>query len=252
MPNGLAMSLKKHPTNSIFEEAANISRGLTMYHMTVKSKNPKTGPMPVTTSTATTCPISCPFVDNGCYAEGYPLKGHWLKVTEGKRGDDWSTFIGKIKDLPPLQKWRHNQAGDLPGDMEKLDTDKCVELAKANENKRGFTYTHYDVLNNWDNQVTVSMMNNLGFTVNLSANNLDHADELYDLGIGPVCSVLPIDQTTNTRTAKGRKVVVCPATYKDDLSCKDCMLCEKRDRKVIVGFPAHGTAKKKASRVASS
>jgi len=63
---------------------------------------------------------------------------------------------------------------------------------------------------------------------------------------------LPIDQTTNTRTAKGIPVVVCPATYKDDVSCKDCMLCEKRDRKVIVGFPAHGTAKKKANRVASS
>ncbi len=226
-----------------------------MYHMTVKSKNPKTGPMPVTTSTGTTCPTVCPFNNDnegGCYAESGPLKLHWDKITRGERGDDWSTFIGKIKDLPPLQKWRHNQAGDLPGDKVNLDTDKCVELARANENKRGFTYTHYDVLNNWDNRVTVYMMNNLGFTVNLSANNLDHADELSDLGIGPVCSVLPIDQTTNTRTAKGRKVVVCPATYKDDLSCKDCMLCEKRDRKVIVGFPAHGTAKKKASRVASS
>ena len=223
-----------------------------MYHMTVKSKNGKVGPIPVTTSTATTCPASCPLADNGCYAESGPLKFHWLKVTRGERGDDWSTFIGKIKDLPPLQKWRHNQAGDLPGDTINLDNDKCIELARANEGKRGFTYTHYDVLNNWDNRVTVNMMNNLGFTVNLSANNLDHADELYDLDIGPVATVLPIDQTTNTWTAKGIKVVICPATYKDDVSCDDCMLCEKRNRKVIVGFPTHGTAKKKASRVASS
>ena len=133
-----------------------------------------------------------------------------------------------------------------------LDNDKCVELARANDNKRGFTYTHYDVLNNWGNRVTVNMMNHLGFTVNLSANNLDHADQLCDLNIAPVATVLPIDQTTNTWTAKGRKVVVCPAIYKDDISCTDCMLCEKRERKVVIGFPAHGTAKRKASVVASN
>ena len=222
-----------------------------MYHITLKSKNAKVGPMAVTTSTATTCPTSCPFKDNGCYAYGYPLKGHWDKVTEGERGDDWSTFISKIKDLPAGSKWRHNQAGDLPGDMEKLDGKKCIDLAKANEGKRGFTYTHYDVLDNFQNAITVNIMNHLGFTVNVSANNLEHADKLCDMDIAPVATVLPIDQTTNTVTPKGRKVVVCPATFKDDVSCSSCMLCEKRDRNIIVGFPAHGTSKKKASAIAA-
>jgi hypothetical protein len=222
-----------------------------MYHITPKSKNVKVGKMAVTTSTATTCPTSCPFKANGCYAYGYPLKGHWDKVTEGERGDDWATFIDKIKDLPTGSKWRHNQAGDLPGDMEKLDDKKCIELAKANEGKRGFTYTHYDVLDNFQNAITVNIMNHLGFTVNVSANNLEHADKLCDLDIAPVATVLPIDQTTNTVTPKGRKVVVCPATYKDDVSCASCMLCEKWDRNVVVGFPAHGTSKKKAAAIAA-
>jgi hypothetical protein len=223
-----------------------------MYHMTLQSKNKKVGKMPVTTSTATTCPTSCPFKANGCYAYGYPLKGHWDKVTEGERGDDWSTFIDKIKALPPMQKWRHNQAGDLPGDMEELDGDKCVDLARANEGKRGFTYTHYNVLDNFQNAIIVNSMNHLGFTVNVSANNLDHADKLCDMDIAPVVVVLPIEQTTNTVTPKGRKVVVCPATFKDDVSCASCMLCEKWDRNVVVGFPAHGTSKKKASVVATN
>ena len=222
-----------------------------MYHITPKSKNSKVGPMAVTTSTATTCPTACPFRDNGCYAESGPLKLHWLKVTEGERGDDWSIFLDKIKDLPAGSKWRHNQAGDLPGDTQDLDSTKCADLARANEGKRGFTYTHYDVLDNFQNAITVNIMNHLGFTVNVSANNLDHADKLCDLDIAPVATVLPIEQTTNTVTPKGRKVVVCPATYKDDVSCADCMLCEKRDRKVIVGFPAHGTSKKKASAIAA-
>ena len=207
--------------------------------------------MAVTTSTATTCPSACPFKDNGCYAESGPLKLHWLKVTKGERGDDWSTFLDKIKELPAGSKWRHNQAGDLPGDTKDLDSTKCVDLAKANEGKRGFTYTHYDVLDNFQNAITVNMMNHLGFTVNVSANNLEHADQLCDLDIAPVATVLPIEQTTNTVTPKGRKVVVCPATYKDEVSCADCMLCEKRDRKVIVGFPAHGTSKRKASAIAA-
>ena len=207
--------------------------------------------MAVTTSTATTCPTSCPFKDNGCYADSGPLKLHWLKVTEGKRGDDWPTFLDKIKDLPTGSKWRHNQAGDLPGDMEKLDDEKCIELAKANKGKRGFTYTHYDVLDNFQNAITVNIMNHLGFTVNVSANNLEHADKLCDMNIAPVATVLPIEQTTNTVTPKGRKVVVCPATYKDDVSCASCMLCEKWDRNVVVGFPAHGTSKKKAAAIAA-
>ena len=207
--------------------------------------------MAVTTSTATTCPTSCPFKGNGCYADSGPLKLHWNKVTEGDRGDDWPTFLDKIKDLPTGSKWRHNQAGDLPGDMEKLDDEKCIELAKANEGKRGFTYTHYDVLDNFQNAITVNIMNHLGFTVNVSANNLEHADKLCDLDIAPVATVLPIEQTTNTVTPKGRKVVVCPATYKDDVSCASCMLCEKWDRNVVVGFPAHGTSKKKAAAIAA-
>jgi len=222
-----------------------------MFHITPKSKNVKVGKMAVTTSTATTCPTSCPFKSNGCYADSGPLKLHWDKVTREERGDDWSTFIDKIKDLPTGSKWRHNQAGDLPGDMEKLDDEKCIQLAKANKGKRGFTYTHYDVLDNFQNAITVNIMNHLGFTVNVSANNLEHADKLCDLNIAPVATVLPIEQTTNTVTPKGRKVVVCPATYKDDVSCASCMLCEKWDRNVVVGFPAHGTSKKKASAIAA-
>ena len=85
--------------------------------------------------------------------------------------------------------------------------------------------------------------------VNLSGNNLAHADDLYDKGIAPVTTVLPSTQLTNTTTPKGRKVVVCPAVIKDDVSCQSCGLCA-RLRDAIVGFPAHGNGKKKADAVA--
>ena len=57
---------------------------------------------------------------------------------------------------------------------------------------------------------------------------------------GPVVVVLPSNQTENTVTPKGRKVVVCPATQRDNVSCATCQLCQ-RQRSTIVGFPAHGS-----------
>jgi len=219
-------------------------------HTTPKSKNVKTGEIPVTTTTADTCPDDCAFKDNGCYAQQGPLALHWAKVTKGERGDTWKEFLFKVQSFKADQLWRHNQAGDLAGDGKRLDAEANDQLADANVGKRGFTYTHYPVLTDRHNAQVVKRMNDKGFVVNLSGNNLAHADALYDLGIAPVTTVLPETQTTNTTTPKGRKVVVCPATIRDNVSCATCQLCA-RNRDAIVGFPAHGTSKRKANEVAN-
>ena len=219
-------------------------------HTTIKSKNVKTGEIPVTTTTADTCPPDCAFKDNGCYAGSGPLALHWAKVTSGERGDTWSGFIAKVQSFKEGQLWRHNQAGDLAGDGKRLDADANDQLADANTGKRGFTYTHYPVLTDKHNASVVKRMNEKGFVVNLSGNNLAHADALYDLDIAPVTTVLPETQTTNTTTPKGRKVIVCPATIRDNVSCATCQLCA-RNREAIIGFPAHGTSKRKANEVAN-
>ena len=223
-------------------------------HLVAKSNNSKVGKIPVSTTSAATCPDICPFNHanaGGCYANAGPLAMHWAKVTSGERGDTWQVFLGKITNLRDGQLWRHNQAGDLAGDGKRLDAKANMELAQANTGKRGWTYTHYDVLRNKHNANVVEQMNGMGFVVNLSGNNLAHADDLYDMGIAPVTTVLPSDQLTNTVTPKGRKVVVCPAVVKDDVSCKSCGLCA-RLRDAIIGFPAHGNGKKKADAVASA
>lgn len=222
-------------------------------HLTPVSKNVKTGPIPVSTSSALSCPESCPFNTSnvgGCYATSGPLAIHWKAVTQGKRGDNWEIFLGKIAALPKGQLWRHNQAGDLQGEGDTLDIQALSELIQANRGKRGFTYTHKP-LNNGHERDMVAIANNNGFTINLSGNNLSHADSLYDMGIGPVTVVLPASQVENTVTPKGRKVVVCPATIRDNVSCASCGLCAIVKRDCIVGFPSHGTAKRKASAIAS-
>lgn len=224
-----------------------------LVHLTLSSKNVKTGPIPVSTSSALSCPDACPFNTHnagGCYAASGPLAIHWRKVTEGNRGDAWAAFLGKILALPKGQLWRHNQSGDLAGAGDCLDTVALGQLVIANRGKRGFTYTHKP-LDTPHERLAIAHANANGFTVNLSANTLAHADTLADLAIGPVAVVLPTDATSNTVTPKGRKVVVCPATQRDDVSCATCGLCAIAKRDCIVGFPSHGTGKKKASAIAS-
>jgi hypothetical protein len=104
------------------------------------------------------------------------------------------------------------------------------------------------------NKHAVREANRAGFTINLSADNLSEADQLANLEAGPVVVVLPESVQGNVKdikTPKGRSVVVCPATYRDDVSCASCQLCQRQERSVIVGFPAHGASKRKASLIAS-
>ena len=220
--------------------------------LTLKSRNEKTGNIPVSTTTYETCPDACPLRNNGCYAANGPLGMFWAKVTEKRAGMDYSAFVDQIAKLPSNTLWRHNQSGDLAGNRITIDTEALNALVKANRGKLGFTYTHYDAINNKRNHAAIEFANKNGFTVNLSGNNLAHADKLKALDIGPVVVVLPstVEGNQKLTTPNGHKVVVCPATYRDDVSCKTCGLCAKQ-RDAIVGFPAHGVQKKRASAIAA-
>ena len=77
----------------------------------------------------------------------------------------------------------------------------------------------------------------------MCSSDLADADRLAETGAGPVVVVLPSSQTANTATPAGRRVVVCPATQRDDVSCATCQLCA-RQRAAIVGFPAHGSRRR--------
>ncbi len=212
-------------------------------HLALRSGNQKTGPIPVSTTSKDSCPGRCAFKGNGCYAETGPMAIHWKAVTDRQRGLPWEVFCDAVATLEPMQLWRHNQAGDLPGDGETIDHAALELLLDANVGKRGFTYTHYDPTVP-DNAIAIATANLRGLTVNLSANSVHDVDALADLGIGPVVCVLPRDATANVKTPKGRTVVVCPATQRADVTCASCQLCY-RQRDAVVGFPAHGSGAKK-------
>ena len=217
------------------------------FHLTLVSKNVKTGPIPVSTSTRASCSPSCEFFDNGCYAETGPLRLHWNAVTADARGVTFTVFCATVAAMPDEIFWRHNQAGDLPHIGGYIDAGAMHMLIEANFGKKGFTYTHHDIALG-DNLELIELANISGFTINLSANNLDHADMLFNTGL-PVCVVLPVLTDANLTTPNGHKVVICPAQTRDDVSCATCQVCGRADRNVIIGFISHGTNVKKADAV---
>ena len=144
--------------------------------------------------------------------------------------------------------WRHNQAGDLPHVDGSIDLLKVGQLANANSGKRGFTYTHHKPTSH--NVNIVRFINDRGFTVNMSADNLNMADEYHRNGL-PTVVILPADAPKVTTTPEQHKVVRCPADPNRGITCESCGLCAKSKRDYIIGFPAHGTGKAKTEAVAT-
>lgn len=218
------------------------------------SANVKTGPIPVTMTEKTSCPNACPLKSNGCYAESGHVNIHWQRLGNPYKGNPaygltWGELCDKIKALPKGQLFRHNVAGDLPSvDAANIDSHALAMLVNASKGKQGFTYTHYNP-HIGINKSLIQAANNAGFTVNLSANTLEHADELKALDIGPVVCILPIDADKVTQTPAGNTVVICPAVQSENVTCATCAICAKSDRNVIIGFPAHGISKRKAESV---
>jgi hypothetical protein len=157
----------------------------------------------------------------------------------------WNDFTTAIAALPEGQLWRHNQAGDLPGVGDTIDTGELKRLVTANAGRRGFTYTHKP-LESADNLAAVRDANARGFTVNASADNLAEADQLAQLGV-PVVVVVPSDAPDVMRSPDGRRVIVCHEQTGRKPNCAACQLCAVAPRFTIVAFRAHGAKKAQLS-----
>lgn len=219
-------------------------------HLTMKSDNRKTGDIPVSTTSADSCPPNCAMLGTDCYARFGKLFMHWRNVTLGKRGGNWMLFCRAIARFAVGMVWRHNQAGDLPSNSRGLlHKPMCMQLARAARHTLGWTYTHHSPMKP-HNAAVIREMNDMGgLIVNLSADTLQQADEYHALGIAPVVVTLPEDAPHRGNvTPGGLPIVVCPAQTTEHVQCKHCPLCRTKTRKSVIGFLAHGQAKKRMSR----
>ena len=235
--------------------------------LVLNSDNVKTGNMPMSTSPEFTCPLACPYKEHGCYAAYGPIKMWWKSCTESCANveEEYLKFLGCVKkEIPRKAIWRHNQAGDLvPSKDSKnlIDVDAAFKLVMVNQGKRGYTYTHYPVVSQKGipkknvsiNRQIVEEMNKSNFTVNISCNSLAHVDEVIDSQLkAPVTVTLPenFKDKKVSLTPKGHKVILCPAIWKEGMTCIKCQACMNPKRKAVIGFAAHGTGRKYCEQIA--
>jgi hypothetical protein len=228
--------------------------------LTLKSTNRKTGPIPVSVTADATCPDACPLKESGaCYACGGPLAIHWRKVSAGLRGTDWQAFCRQVAALPAGTFWRHNAAGDLPGQADAIDREALRALTAANAGRQGFTYSHKPIDKGPHasaNADAIREANAAGFTVNVSVDSLQDVDRIAALQAGPIACLIPSryaspDSPASFRTQGGLRVVVCPAARRDDIDCKACKACQNARRSFAIGLPAHGASVRKADAIAA-
>ena len=203
------------------------------------SNNSKTGKIPVTRTDKRSCPDACPLKNNGCYAGLSFANIHWAKLDDG--GLTLDQLVQNVKKLPQGQLWRHNEAGDLMGYNDLIDSEQLNQLVSANKGKRGFTYTHYPL--NDHNKKAITDANKAGFTINISLNSLNELNAVEGLELPKV--VIVSDDVPNRFKHGDDNVMVCPAQIKDKINCKSCGLCQKNDRNFVIAFKAHGSQKNK-------
>jgi hypothetical protein len=204
--------------------------------------------------------MACPLRKGGytaeagvCYAEHGHLGGYiWTGLDKTRAGEkisgrirvhSFDELLSAIRNQPRGALWRHKQAGDLAScDRETIDREHLRRITDANRGRRGFTYTHFDVVANSENREAIREANEAGFAINLSADTLEEADDLAEMECGPVTVIVPTAQVQNTVTPAGRKVVICPARIRTNITCHNCGLCA-RQRSVIIAFPTLRPAK---------
>ena len=228
------------------------------FYLNPMSGNGKTGPIATLKTSANTCPDSCAWKKDGCYAKYGPITIHWRKINDV--GVQLMTVCRQIRRLSRDEMLRLFEAGDCPGDGKyNLYKDACIKLATACSRLVAFGYSHYRP--NKHNLPIFQEMNE-HCTINLSADSLEQADELFKSGL-PVATIIPKGAPASFYTEGGNKVVRCPfeqVIERDEKGkpsrrkVKNCMSCGKGSRKgplcswknrdFMIGFSAHGSGAK--------
>lgn len=207
---------------------------------TARTTNAKTGDIPTgyigrnvedALASCGDCPLKPKTAggNGGCYAwSGTP--NLILRRTKAK-----STRVEQLDFLDAVDE-RHPQAryarlGAL-GDPAVLSRDEVVDMREALAARRMglLSYTHA-----W-----FDGGHHLRGLVMASCDELWEVDEAIDAGWRATV-VIPADTPhRGIRTPAGRRVVVCPAQRRDDVTCNSCGACDAGKKGPIIGFLQHG------------
>lgn len=189
--------------------------------------------------TYASCPSTCAFLGNGCFAAG---RIENVAHRYGDTGDGWALKVAAGAPFEALM--RHFVVGDLLGDDDMPDVDylQAAEwLAGKRPDIRAFGYTH-----TWRRpDVFPGIVP--GAVINASCETPEDIVAARAEGWDTVVTVPDEDAIVDVALEAGTPVVLCPAQRRDDVGCGDCGLCAKSGRAVTVAFITHGGGAKRAS-----
>lgn len=209
--------------------------------VTLESGNAKLGKMGATYRTQGSCPTTCPFYGNGCYARGRIFsipRDHGL---DGEAAN--AALVALIDTMPRDYTLRLNVSGDFlteTGSPDVAYIAACNAVATARPDVTLIAYTHA-----W----RVLSPDMFTFTVAASCETADDIGDAIAAGWSPVT----VDPGTGEpgsllrQVVGGRRVVQCPQQVNPErVTCASCKACSRQDRPVIA-FVAHGGGSRKAS-----
>lgn len=187
-----------------------------------------------------TCPQDCQHLQSkSCYAMYAFVKIHADKSEYDK--NDANIIYSYLTNLPLKKKIRHHVSGDFMKPGDEIDNDYIDAVLaghKLRPDLQGWTYTHV-----WKRLDSEEMNSEKSLTVNASCDTEDDVRKALSEG-WPATMV--VDEGFEGGRIDETNVVVCP-NQTHDLSCADCMLCFRKNRKAVVAFRVHGSGKTKFS-----
>ncbi len=208
------------------------------------SSNHKTGNIPTVSRPQWSCPTSCPLMGQGCYGENSGAHGRpsiFDMVAKSPKRTTMADLVSRKWRTVP-RGIRFGIVGDFLDRFGRPDLD-YIEATNTTANAlpwKAWAYTHAWRL------LKASMFS---YTVRASVQSREEAEEAIAAG-WRLALVDPGPDAPDTligSTIAGQRVVQCPATNRDNVTCESCLLCA-RDVPTIVAFPVHGTRRSAASR----
>lgn len=186
--------------------------------LTTTSRNRKTGPVAVTHVSKATCPTTCPFYQNGCYAD----YGH-QRYTYGHQR---YTTNRLNRQTDPIEASRQDAARHY--------------RAKSSQPVWGYTHRWREIpARTFD-----------GLAILASGETPEQAQQTYLQGYAPALVVERHPQDERAYEQNGLRMVPCPEQTRGR-TCNECRLCWDTERlraqRIVVLFALHGTGSKRAA-----
>lgn len=191
--------------------------------------------MPATYRNRESCPTTCPFMRNGCYADGRIFA---ISVKHGKDDAEFADLLALADTMKEAGAIRLNVSGDFLDDNEMPDwkyIGACNELATLRPDVKFIAYTHA-----W-RQLSPA---DFKFTVNASC---ETPEDLTEAILGGWQAVVVDDGSMIGTKVAGRNVLQCPQQYRDDVTCDNCRACSAdTPTRPVIAFLIHGATRRKA------